>query len=106
MNNFKLSIIVFLLFLCILFFNYKTKVLSQEAIANNYNTISQEIEIVDNKITILNKEYKDILTQLPSLEETKEIQEIEQNLQNQIDELQSLIEELQKENEELKKELR
>ena len=53
MNNFKLSIIVFLLFLCILFFNYKTKVLSQEAIANNYNTISQEIEIVDNKITTL-----------------------------------------------------
>lgn len=106
MKNFKLFIIAFLLFLCILLFNYKTNILSQESIANNYNIISQEIEIVDNKIITLNKEYKNILTQLSFLEETKEIEQVEQNLQNQINELQSLIKELQKENEELKKELR
>ena len=106
MKNFKLPIITFLLFLCILFFSSKAYQSAKEEIDNNYNILSQENNIINNQIDSLNKKYKDILTQLPVLEESKEIEAIEQNLQNQIDELQSLIEELQKENEELKKELR
>lgn len=106
MSNIKLLIITFLLFLCILFFSNKTYLSTKEAIDNNYNAISKEIDIMDNKINNLNKDYKEILSQIPSLEESKDIEKIEKDLQKQIDELNSLIKELQEENEELKKELR
>ena len=106
MKDFKLLIITFLLFLCIIFFSNKAYQFTKEDIDNNYNIFSQEIEIVNNKINDLNKNYKTILSHVPSLEESKDIEKVEKDLQKQIDELNSLIKELQEENEELKKELR
>ena len=102
MDGVKLPLITFLLFISILLFSSKTYLYAKEEININHNIIAKEIEIVNNKIDNLNKDYEEILSQISSLEESEDIE----SLQNQINELNSLIKELQKENEELKKELR
>lgn len=102
MDGVKLPLITFLLFICIILFSSKTYLYAKEEININYNIVSKEVEIVNNKIDNLNKDYEEILSQISSLEESEDIE----SLQNQINELSSLIKELQKENEELKKELR